>query len=127
MRELLSLSFLLLTLNVFGQAEHPAPPPHPVFVVPLQMGRDTLKNGKDTIRLSEITVSEMNETVADTNFTVMLTPRGDCGQLNLMKTTSRYFIVKQQTGTSMQPIFDYVVFAKQSRPWMPERPHPPGQ
>jgi hypothetical protein len=121
MRKLLFSCLVLMTLNVFGQDGF-IPPPRPTYIVTLQMGTDTIKNGLDTVSLSEDALSEMNEVMADTNFTVTLTPRGDCGQLNLMKTNSRYFIVKQQGGVSPKALFDYVLFCKQNRPLRPGRP-----
>jgi|GEM_PF-6287959 len=129
MRKLLFLPLLLLTLNVLGQQSNIPPPPPPlVFVIAVQMGTDTVKNGIDTVRLVEATISEMNEAVADTNYTVIMTPRGDFGQFALIKTTRFYFIIKEQGGSSPKPVFDYVVYAKQTRPWMPmQHRRPPGQ
>ena len=83
MRKLLIPSLVLITMNAFGQntAPMPGPPPAPIFVVPLQMGTDTVRNGIDTVKLTDITISEMTDAIADSNYNVVLTPRGDCGQL----------------------------------------------
>jgi hypothetical protein len=125
MRKLFIPFLALIAMNALGQnaPRKPMPPPPPVFVVALQMGTDTVKNDIDTVKLTRITISEMKEAAADSNYTVMLTPRGNCGQLNLMKTKSHYFIVKQQSGLSPKAIFDYIVYSRQSRPWMPPMPN----
>jgi len=127
-----------MTLNVFGQvaatqSQAPQPSPNqqqggmgPVFIVAVQMGTDTLKKGDDTVKLTEETLMEMKQAMASPDYTVILNPRGDCGQLSLVKTTAGNFIVKQQKNpVSSGGIFDYVVFAKQRRPMMPMHPHPP--
>lgn len=126
MRKLLLSSLVLISLHAFGQDDAPqTPPPMPTFFVTIEMGTDTLKNGIDTVRLSEDALSEMNEAAADTNFSVIFTPRGDCGQLNLMKTTFKYFIVKEQGNSSPRAIFNYIITVKQNRPMMPPRPPMP--
>ena len=134
MRKLLFPALVLITFNAIGQVAPPPPvgtpsqPPgeRPEFIVAVQMGTDTLKNGEVTVNLTEQTTEEMKQAMANPNYTVMLTPRGDCGSLNLAETTATGFKVKLQKGSaSYKGIFDYVVYAKQKRPLMPMRPKPP--
>jgi len=130
MYKLVFPAFVLMTINVFGQATPPPQPPpqqeRPDFIVTVQMGTDTLKNGTITVKLTEQTTEEMKQAMASPNYTVMLTPRGDCGQLNLSETTATGFTVKQKGAAVSKGIFDYVVYVKQKRPMMPMRPKPPG-
>jgi len=119
MRKLLVLSLILTGFTVFGQQQAL---PLPIFIVTPAMGTDTIKYGLDTVRLAEDVISQMNESATDTNYTVVFTPKENCGQLSLCKITRFYFIVKQQQGALPKAVFDYVLFAKQSRPWMP-MPH----
>lgn len=129
MRKFLFLPLILMAATLFGQQVNPtAVPTPPTFIVAIQMGTDTIKNGMDTVKLSDDALSEMNASLADSNYTVMLTPRGDCGQLNLFKINHYNFIVKEQGNTPMKAVFDYILYAKQPRPWTPTQPHrPPGQ
>lgn len=129
MRNLLFSSLILMTFNVIGQVAPPAPPmppqfERPDFIVAVQMGTDTLRKEEDSVRLTDQTVEEMKQAMANPNYTVIFTPRGDCGQINLVKTSATSFIIKQQKGSSSKAIFDYIVYAKQKRPMMPMRPHP---
>jgi hypothetical protein len=131
MRKLLFFFPILLTINALGQvSSSPALQQEglgPVFIVPVQMGTDTLKNGADTIRLTDETLMEMKQALASPGcYTVTLTPRGTCGPLNLAKITARYFIVKPQGSASSDGFFDYVLFSRQKRPMMPVRPRSPG-
>ena len=128
MRKLLLAPLVLLALNVVGQAPAPTPAmPNPMmqqgpeFLVPVQMGTETLQEGKDTVKLTEQTLTEMKQAMAQPNYVVMLTSRGESGQVNLVATTPNYFLVKGTKGNS----FDYVMFVKQRRPMMPMRPQRP--
>lgn len=132
MRNLLFLPLVLMTLNIFGQQAAPTSPPQnrqwdgPIFIVTVQIGTDTLKNGIDTVKLSDETVMEMKQSMASPDYVVTLTPKGDCGQLNLAETNANNFIVKAQNGsTASQGIFQYTVIVKQRRPMMPMRPFRP--
>jgi hypothetical protein len=140
MRKLLSSLFVLCTLHVFGQVTTPQsqpqqPPPNqqqpppgggPTFIVAVQMGTDTLKNGKVVVKLADETLQEMKQAMASPDYTVMLTPRGECGQLNVIEKTAATFTIKQQKGSATADgIFDYIIFVKQRRPMMPMHPHPP--
>ena len=124
MRKLLVLSLILIAFNVFGQQQQTAGAPAlPGFVVTLEIGTDTVRNGIDTVKLTDQTITEMNEAASDTNYVVMLTPIRNCGSLSLIKTNRFYFIIKEQSGASPKAAFDYVVFTKQSRPFIPIPPH----
>lgn len=126
MRKLLFLPFVLFTLSVLGQQQAAFEPSPPTFIVTLQLGTDTVRNGIDTVKLTEETVSEMSESDADTNYVVTLTPKGDCGLLSLLKLNRYYFIIKQEGEAASKAVFEYIVFAKQPKPWMPmQPPHPP--
>lgn len=131
-RLLFSIS-ILLTLNTFGQVAppqnpQPTPPPSALnFIVAIQMGTDTLKSGEVTVKLTEEAMMEMKQAMASPDYTVLLTPRGSCEPLNLLKIAPDSFIIKGQKGYTPAGIFDYVVFVKQRRPMMPVRPRPPGR
>ena len=125
MRKLLFSSLVLLTLHAFGQ-DAPTQPEMPTFIVPMQLGVDTLKNGIDTVIMSEDVVSAMNEDMVSPNYTIMITPTGDCGQVNLIKSTLYYFIVKLQNGSTPKGVFNYIVYARLRKPMMIVHPNPPG-
>jgi hypothetical protein len=131
MSKLLLSPLVLLAINAFAQSTPPPmpkpqpPPEQPDYIVPVQMGTATLINGKDTVFLDTKTLAEMKRGMATLPFTVVLTPKGDCGQLNLFETKDKYFIVKLQKGaTTTNGKFDYVVFASQKRPLMAPPPMP---
>jgi hypothetical protein len=133
MRKLLFSPLLFMAVNAFGQAAPTPPPPQPgppqmEFIVPVQMGTDTLKNGKVTVAISPQTMDEMKQAQASPDYVVMLTPKGDCGALSLGETTDKGFVVKEQKGSgSSSGIFEYVMYVKQRRPARPSRPMmPPG-
>jgi len=138
MRKLLLSPLVLLALNVCGQAPQTTPmqpaqvqpggPPgmvQPEYIVALQTGTETLKDGKDTIHLSDQSVAEMKQAMAKPDYTVMLTPRGETGQINIIETKEKYALVKAAKGASKEGSFDYVIFVKQRRPMMPPRPQRP--
>ena len=129
MRSLFLSSLVLMTLNVFSQvtpAKQPAPPmppakfERPEFIMVVQMGTDTMKNIEDTVKIEKQVAKQMKHGMMSPNYIVMLTPVGDCRQLNLIKTDSSYFIVRQQKGSEKSKgIFNYVVYSKRTRPQMP--------
>lgn len=132
MRKLLFSPILLLAFNAIAQVS-PPPQPGPVqamqmpeFIVPVQMGTDTLKNGKATVTLTPQTLDEMKQGMASPDYVVILTPKGDCGVFYLDETKPDSFIVKRESGSVLsKPIFDYVVYVKQKRPARLGRPMPP--
>jgi hypothetical protein len=132
MRKLLFFPLVFIAANVLGQVAPPPPgaPPQngmqPEFIVTVQIGTDTLKNGKDTVKLAPQTLMEMKQAMANPNYVVMLTPRGECGQLSLVETREKYFLVRELKGSGPgNAMFDYTVVVKQKRPMMPMRPMPP--
>jgi len=135
MRKILFSPILLLALNAFGQAAPPPPQPGqpqgpmqmPDFIVPVQIGTDTLKNGKATVTLSQQTLDEMKQSMASPDYVVMLTPTGECGPLTVAERNANSFVVKEQKGSgTANGIFQYMMIVKQKRPARPGRPMPMG-
>ena len=131
MRKLLFFPIVLLAFNGMAQVAPPPPQPGPPqggmampeFIVPVQMGTDTLKNGKATVIITPQSMDEMKQGMALPDYVVMLTPKADCGALSLGETTDKNFVVKEQKGSgSSNGIFQYVMYAKQRRPARPGRP-----
>ena len=140
MRKLLLSPILLLAFNAMAQVAPPqAPPPGapqgpqgppqmPEFIVPVQIGTDTLKNGRATVTITRQTLDEMKQSMASPDYVVMLTPVGDCGALSLSEMTDKSFEVKEQKGSgSSKGIFQYEMIVKQKRPARPGRPSMPPQ
>jgi hypothetical protein len=136
MRKLLFSPILLLAFNAMAQVTPPPPPPGqppggmqmPEFIVPVQIGTDTLKNGKATVTITQQTQDEMKQGMASPDYVVMLTPVGECGSLTLAEKNDKTFVVKEQKGSgSSNGIFQYEMIAKQKRPARPGRPMPPMQ
>src|ERR1700722_8154407 len=108
MRKLLFFPLALMALNVLGQSGTEQPW-RPEFIVPVQIGIDSLKNGKANVALTNETRDEMKDAQASPDYVVILTPKGDCGALNLVETKEAFFAVKEQKGsTSPNGIFNYV-------------------
>jgi len=138
MRKLLISPFLFLAFTAFAQQAPPPqlpqqgpPPPQNDFIVPVQMGTDTLKNGKATITVTQQTMDEMKQALASPDYVIMLTPVGDCGPLTLAEKNNNSFVVKEQKGAgTSKGIFQYIMYVKQRRPQRPGRPllpQPPQQ
>jgi hypothetical protein len=136
MRKLLFSPILLLAFNAIAQVAPPPPHPGPPgggmqmpdFIVPVQMGTDTLKNGKVTVTLTQQTLDEMKQGMASPDYIVMLTPVGDCGTLSLAEMSDKSFEVKEQKGSgASNGIFQYEMIVKQKRPSRPGRPNMPPQ
>ncbi len=138
MRKLLFSPILFLAFNAIAQVApppaHPGGPPSPGgmqmpdFIVPVQIGTDTLKNGKATVTISQQTLDEMKQGMASPDYVVMLTPVGDCGALSLAEISDKSFEVREQKGSgSSKGIFQYEMIVKQKRPARPGRPNMPPQ